>query len=229
VLDAPYVALVSVFIGGLDGDNTLRARHFELKVGVVGNHHEFGVAGTPKDGVVGPVEPNYLESEGLLPEVGGGAKADGQVDPPNKLFSFPRHNSMKAPDAGSEVRPPDSQEVKGLGVDNVEAAATVHEHFTKARVGDDGIDNKWVDYRIWDVVRMVVMIESDGRLGPVEEEGGCQLYGEDLSTVSLALARGETHRRSLVYHEAVMDLGKPLVLVIILLLGVLLLVVLLDA
>jgi hypothetical protein len=58
---------------------------------------------------------------------------------------------------------------------------------------------------------------------------GHQLYGEDLSTLSLALARRETPRGSPVYHEAVMDLGKPLVLVIIFLLGVLFLVVLLDA
>jgi hypothetical protein len=56
VLDALYV------IGGPDGDNTLRAWHFELKLGVVWNHHEFGIATAPNDGVVGPVEPNYLES-----------------------------------------------------------------------------------------------------------------------------------------------------------------------
>jgi hypothetical protein len=62
MLDALYVALVGVFIGGPDGDDTLGAWHFELKVGVVGNCHEFGVAGAPKDGVVGPVEPNYFES-----------------------------------------------------------------------------------------------------------------------------------------------------------------------
>jgi hypothetical protein len=76
---------------------------------------------------------------------------------------------------------------------------------------------------------MVVMVESDGHLGQVEEEGGRQLYGEDLSMLSLALARGETRRGSPVYHEAIMDLGKPLVLVVILVLAVLLLVILLDA
>jgi hypothetical protein len=54
---------------------------------------------------------------------------------------------MEAPDAGLELRPLDSQEVEGLGVDNVEAAATVHEHFSEARVGDDGIDDEWVDSR----------------------------------------------------------------------------------
>jgi hypothetical protein len=65
---------------------------------------------------------------------------------------------------------------------------------------------------------MVVMIKSDSHFGPVEEEGGRQLYGEDLSTLSLALAHGETCRGSPVNHEAVMDLGKPLIFVAIFLL-----------
>jgi hypothetical protein len=108
MLDALYVALVGVFIGGPDSDDTLGARHFELEVGIVGNRHEFGVAGVPKNGVVGPMEPNHLESEGLLPEVGEGTETDRQVDPPDGLCSSSRHNSMEAPDAGSKVRPLDS-------------------------------------------------------------------------------------------------------------------------
>jgi hypothetical protein len=92
-----------------------------------------------------------------------------------------------------ELCPPDSQEVEGLGIDNVEVAATVHEHFSEARIGDDGINDKRIDSRVRDVVRMVVMVESDSRSGPVKEEGGHHLYGEDLSTLSLALARRETH------------------------------------
>jgi hypothetical protein len=136
---------------------------------------------------------------------------------------------MKAPDVGSKLRPPDSQEVEGLGVDNVEPVATVHEHFSEVRIGDDGIDEEWVDSRVRDVVWMVVMIKSDSRSRPVEEKGGRQLYGEDLSTLLLALACRETRQGSPVNHEAVMDLGKPLVFVVIFLLGVLLLVILLDA
>jgi hypothetical protein len=76
--------------------------------------------------MVGPVEPNHLESEGLLPEVGGGAEADGQVDPFDGLWSSPWHNSLEAPDAGSELRPLDPQEVEGLDIDNVEAVVSVH-------------------------------------------------------------------------------------------------------
>jgi hypothetical protein len=172
-----------------------------------------------EDSVVGPIEPNYLESEGILPKVGGGAKADMHVDPPDGLCSFPRHNSMKAPDAGSVLRPPDSRKVEGLGIDNVEAATTVHEHFSEACVGNDGIDDERIDSRVRDVVRMVVTVESDGRSRPVEEEEGRQLYREDLSRLSLALAHREMRRGSPVYHEAVMNLGKPLVLVVVLLPG----------
>jgi hypothetical protein len=55
------------------------------------------------------------------------------------------------------------------------------------------------------------------------------LHREDLPTLALALARGEAHRGSPIDHKAVVDLRKPLVLVTVLLLGVLLLVVFLDA
>jgi hypothetical protein len=53
------------------------------------------------------------------------------------------------------------------------------------------------------------------------------LHGEDLSMFSLALAHRKACRGSSVYHEAVVDLREPLVLVVTL--GIFLLVVLLDA
>jgi hypothetical protein len=78
---------------------------------------------------------------------------------------------VEAPDTRSELRPLDPQEVEGLGVDNVKAAASVHENLGKTRIGDDGIDDKRVHPRIGDVVRMVTTVERDGGFGPVEEEG----------------------------------------------------------
>jgi hypothetical protein len=138
--------------------------------------------------MVGPVKTNHLKSECLLPEVGGGSEADGQVDPLDGLCSFSRHDSMEAPDAGSEVGPLDPQKVKGLGIDDVEAAAPVHEYISEARVGNDGIDDEWVDSRIGDVVQMVIIVKSDGHVRLVKEEWGCQVYGESLSTLPLALA-----------------------------------------
>jgi hypothetical protein len=87
----------------------------------------------------------------------------------------------------SSSRPGDSQKVECLGIDDVKTTAAIHEHLGEACVGDDGIDNKWVDPRIRDVVWVVVTVESDGHLGPIKEEGGCELHGEDLSTFPLAL------------------------------------------
>jgi hypothetical protein len=80
------------------------------------------------------------------------------------------------------------------GSSNNVLAASVHEHLGEARIGDDGIDDERVDPRIRDIVRMVITIERDGGPRPVEEEGGCKLYGEDLSTLALSLARGKACR-----------------------------------
>jgi hypothetical protein len=59
---------------------------------------------------------------------------------------------MEAPDARSEVHPRDSQKVEGLGINDVKTTASVHEYLGEACVGDDGIDDEWVDSRIGDVV-----------------------------------------------------------------------------
>jgi hypothetical protein len=78
-----------VLIGGHDSDDTIGARHFELEVGVVGDRHEPGVAGAPKNGVVCPMESNHFKSESFLPEVSGSAETDRQVDPSDGLRSLP--------------------------------------------------------------------------------------------------------------------------------------------
>jgi hypothetical protein len=97
-----------VLIGGPDSNDTVGAWHFELEVGVIGDRHELGVAGASENCVVCSMESYHFESESLLPEVGGSAETDRQVDPSDGLCSLPRHNSMEAPDVGSEVRPGDS-------------------------------------------------------------------------------------------------------------------------
>ena len=56
VLNALDIALVGVLERRADGDDTLRTRHLQLEVGVVGDVHELGIAGTAKDGVVGSPE-----------------------------------------------------------------------------------------------------------------------------------------------------------------------------
>jgi hypothetical protein len=61
----------------------------------------------------------------------------------------------------------DLQEPEGLGVDDVEAAASVHEDLGKPDVADDGIDNERVLPWARHAVRMVTLVEGDGLVGPV--------------------------------------------------------------
>ena len=143
MLDAHDVALVGVLERGADGDDTLRARHLHLEVGVVGDRHELGVAWTPKDGVC-PPEPHHLEGEHLLADVGRRAEADGQVDLAEGLDSLPRRNTVERRLDGAELVQADPHELQGVGIHDVDAAAPVHEHLGEASVADDGIDNKRV-------------------------------------------------------------------------------------
>jgi hypothetical protein len=82
VLHAFHVALVSVAVRGSDGDDPVGARHLELEVRVVGDDQELGVARSSQHRVIGPSEPDHLEGEGFLSEVGGGSEADGQIKLP---------------------------------------------------------------------------------------------------------------------------------------------------
>ena len=50
---------------------------------------------------------------------------------------------------------------EGVDVENVEAAAFVHQHLGEALLMDDGVDDKRVATRSSDVGRMVSSIKSD--------------------------------------------------------------------
>jgi hypothetical protein len=80
VLHTLHVAFVRVSVCGSDGDDPVGARHLELEVGIVGDGHELGVARSPQHRVVGSSEPDHLEREGFLSEVGGSPEADGQIE-----------------------------------------------------------------------------------------------------------------------------------------------------
>jgi hypothetical protein len=82
VLHAFHVALVSVAVRGSDGDDSLGAWHLELEVRVVGDDHELGVARSSQHRVIGPSEPDHLEREGFLSEVGGSSEANRQIELP---------------------------------------------------------------------------------------------------------------------------------------------------
>jgi hypothetical protein len=139
-----HIAFVRVSVRGADGDDPIGARHLELEAGVVGDGHELSVAWSPQHCVVGSSEPNHLECEGFLLEVGGSPEADGQIELPEGLDALPGDDPMKRRRAGPDRGQIDLQEPEGLGVDDVEAAASIHEDLGKPDVADDGIDNERV-------------------------------------------------------------------------------------
>ena len=167
VLHALHVTFVRVSVRGSDGDDPVGARHLELEVGVVGDDHELGVARSPQHRVVGSSEPDHLEREGFLSEVGGSSKADGQIELSKGLDALPGDNPVKGRRTGPDHGQIDLQEPEGLGLDDVEAAASVHEDLGEPDVADDGVDNERVFPRARHVVSVVGLVEGDGLVGPV--------------------------------------------------------------
>ena len=103
------------------------------------------------------------------------------------------------------------QEVESLEVDDVEAAAAIHQHLGDSGVDDDGVNDEWIDAGANDSVRMVVVVEGDGGAQPVELLWHCHPCCKDLLTLPLALLRGELCRGLAIDHVTVMDRGEPVV------------------
>jgi hypothetical protein len=61
----------------------------------------------------------------------------------------------------------DLQEPEGLSVDDVEAAASVHEDLGEPVVADDRVDNERVLSWARHAVGVVALVEGDGLVGPV--------------------------------------------------------------
>jgi hypothetical protein len=59
------------------------------------------------------------------------------------------------------------QEPEGLGVDDVETAASVHEDLGEPDVADDGVDNERVLSWARHAVGVVTLVEGDGLVGQV--------------------------------------------------------------
>jgi hypothetical protein len=112
--------------------------------------------------VIVSVEIDHLEGEGRSPEVRLIPKGDGQVDLPERLGLFPRHEAMERCLGRLDARPVDAHGVECLNVHDVEAATSIHQHLAKTLLVNDWINNKRVPTRMWNAVRVVRAIESDG-------------------------------------------------------------------
>jgi hypothetical protein len=117
--------------------------------------------------VVGPLEPDHLEREGFPAEVGGSPKTDGQIELPKGQDALSGDDPVKRRRTGPDRGQIDPQEPEGLGVDDVEAAASIHEDLGEPSVADDRIDNERVPSWARHAVVVVALVEGDGLVGPV--------------------------------------------------------------
>jgi hypothetical protein len=167
VLHAFHVTFVCVAVRGSNGDDSVGAWHLELEVRVVGDDHELGVARPCQHRVVGPSEPDHLKREGFLSEVGGSFEADGQIELSKEQDALSEDDPVKGCRTGSDRGQIDPQEPEGLGADDVEAAASIHEDLGEPGVADDGVDNERVPSWARHAVGVVALVEGDGLVGPV--------------------------------------------------------------
>jgi hypothetical protein len=117
--------------------------------------------------MVGSSEPDHLEREGFLSEVGGSPEADGQIELSKGLDALPEDDPVKGRRTGPDRGQIDLQEPEGLGVDDVEAAAFVHEDLGEPDVADDGVDDERVLSWARHAVGVVTLVEGDGLVGLV--------------------------------------------------------------
>jgi hypothetical protein len=79
--------------------------------------------------------------------------------------------------------PADTYQIERVSIEDVEPTAIIHEHLGKARIGDDGVNNKWVLPRMWNLGRMIIVVEGDGGIGLVEVGRRHRLGSVDLSVL----------------------------------------------
>ena len=65
----------------------------------------------------------------------------------------------ESPLGGAPIR--DAHGVEGVDVEDVEAAASVHQHLGEALLADDGVNNEWVASPSHNIGGMVPLIKGD--------------------------------------------------------------------
>ena len=101
-----------------------------------------------------------------------------------------------------ELRLGDSHGVEGVDIENVEAAASVHQHLGEVLLADDGVDDERVASRSCDTGGMVPLIKGDRGLRPAEEGGDGRLGGAHLPVAYLMLEFGPDGVRPAEDHDA---------------------------
>ena len=94
-------------------------------------------------------------------EIGSVAKRDGQVDLPKRVRLRPWDHAMEGRAHWVELRPGDAHGIKGVDVENVDAAASIHQHLGEALLVDNGVDDERVAAQSGDMGWMVPLIKSE--------------------------------------------------------------------
>ena len=94
-------------------------------------------------------------------EVGSFAIRDVQIDLPEWVCLRSWDHPMEGRTRKAEFRPRDAHGIEGVDVEDVEAAASVHQHLGEALLANDGVDDERVATWSGNMGRMVSLIKSD--------------------------------------------------------------------
>jgi hypothetical protein len=79
--------------------------------------------------MIGAPEPHHLEGERFLAEILRSAEPDRQIDLPEGLDALAGRNAMELRRAGPQLVQTNPQQAQRMHVEDVEAAAPVHQDF----------------------------------------------------------------------------------------------------
>ena len=111
---------------------------------------------------------------------------------------------------GPNARSVDAHSIEGLGIHDVEAAASIHQYLGEPLRGDDGVDDERVASRSRDMGGMVPLIEGYRRFLPAEEGGDGRLGDACFSVAYFVLALGVDGVGSPKDHEAFLGIRKAI-------------------
>ena len=115
-----------------------------------------------------PLPVHHLEREGLGAEVGFAAESDRQVDVADRVRLHAWRDAVEGKEERPQAGSRDPHGFQGVDVEDVEAAASVHQYLGQAHIADDGVDDERIAPRSRDACRMIFLIENNGRGRPLQ-------------------------------------------------------------
>ena len=175
------LALLCFLEISIDGDRTVGSRHLQFDVDVTRPRHELGESWTPKDGVVSTLEGDYFETEMLSAIVCLRSKSNLKLDASHGFGLFSQHDTMKLDFVVVKLALRQVHALQGVFVQDVEAAASVHQHLGQSEVVDNWVDDESLLAGVRHVVWVVFPVPCDWLFGPVQVLGNIWHRGVELT------------------------------------------------